>query len=93
VPKGDVISQSPDSGRLFRGDTVQLVVSKGPVLVEVPDVRRMSADQATATLTAAGFRVRVLREPVYVGLGLVVKEDPSTGTRAPRGSTVAIYVV
>jgi serine/threonine-protein kinase len=93
VPEGDVISQSPDSGRLFRGDTVQLVVSKGPVLVEVPDVRRMSADQATATLTAAGFRVRVLREPVYVGLGLVVKEDPSTGTRAPRGSTVAIYVV
>ena len=33
VAKGDVISQTPTSGRLFKGDTVKLVVSKGPVLV------------------------------------------------------------
>ena len=38
-----MISQSPDSGKLLRGDTVTLVVSKGPVLVEVPQVQRMSA--------------------------------------------------
>ena len=38
VPKGSVISQSPSSGTVFKGDKVTLVVSKGPELVKVPDV-------------------------------------------------------
>jgi eukaryotic-like serine/threonine-protein kinase len=93
VPKGDVVSQAPDGGHLFRGDTVRLVVSKGPVLVEIPEVRRMSADKATATLQAAGFEVRTTRVGYYIGLGLVVNQDPGSGTRVPKGSTVTIYVV
>ncbi len=40
VEKGDVIRQSPDRGTRFKGDPVALVVSKGPVLVEVPSVLR-----------------------------------------------------
>ncbi len=39
VPEGKVISQTPSSGTLFRGDTVKLVASKGPVMVEVPPVQ------------------------------------------------------
>ena len=39
--EGRVISQSPDSGTGQRGDVISLVVSKGPVMVEVPDVVRM----------------------------------------------------
>jgi eukaryotic-like serine/threonine-protein kinase len=93
VDRGDVISQSPDSGRLLPGDTVRLVVSQGPVLVEVPEVRRMRVDEATSTLRSAGFAVRTSRLQYYIGLGLVVKQSPSSGERAPRGSTVTIYVV
>ena len=40
VPEGRVVSQSPDSGTGQKGDVISLVVSKGPVLVEVPDVVR-----------------------------------------------------
>ncbi len=93
VPTGDVVSQTPHRGHLFRGDTVRLVVSKGPVLVEIPEVRRMSAAKATATLRAAGFEVRTTKVAYYIGLGLVVNQDPGSGTRVPRGSTVTIYVV
>ena len=93
VAKGDVISQDPDSGRLFRGDKVALVVSQGPVLVTVPEVRRMSASEATDKLQAAGFSVKVERTAVYIGLGLVVKESPGSGSRAPKGSTIVISVV
>ena len=93
VDKGDVISQSPARGRLFRGDTVKLVVSKGPVLVTVPDVRRMSAENATTRLEAAGFSVQVVRTELYIGLGLVVKQSPGSGERAPKGSTIVISVV
>jgi beta-lactam-binding protein with PASTA domain/serine/threonine protein kinase len=93
VDKGDVVSQSPDSGTLTRGDEVKLVVSKGPVLVSVPDVRRMSVGEATSTLEDAGFQVRSQRTDVYIGLGLVVKQSPGDGDRVPRGSTVTVYVV
>jgi eukaryotic-like serine/threonine-protein kinase len=93
VDKGDVISQAPDSGRLLPGDTVRLVVSKGPVLVEVPEVRRMTAANAASRLRSEGFSVRTTRLQYYIGLGLVVKQDPSSGERVPRGTTITIYVV
>ena len=93
VDRGDVISQSPDSGKLRRGQTVDLVVSKGPVLVEVPEVQRLSAGSATAKLEAAGFAVTVVKTQYYIGLGLVVRQDPGAGSRAPKGSTITIAVV
>jgi beta-lactam-binding protein with PASTA domain/serine/threonine protein kinase len=93
VEKGDVVSQSPSRGRLFRGDKVRLVVSKGPVLVDVPRVVGTNADAAEATLAAAGFSVRTEKVEYYIALGVVVKQSPGSGDRAPRGSTVTIYVV
>ena len=93
VPAGKVISQVPRTGSLHKGDTVRLSVSKGPVLVDVPDVRRMNVEEATDTLTAAGFSVRTERVELYVGIGLVVKQSPAAEGRAPRGSTVTIFLV
>ncbi len=93
VEKGDVVSQSPNRGRLFRGDKVTLVVSKGPVLVDVPRVVGTNADAAEAALAAAGFSVRTEKVEYYIALGVVVKQSPGSGDRAPRGSTVTIYVV
>jgi serine/threonine-protein kinase len=93
VDAGSVISQTPDTGKVRRGDAVALVVSKGPVLVAVPEVRRMTAASATAALRDAGFRVRTERLGVYIGLGLVVKQTPGAGARAPKGSTITMFVV
>ncbi len=93
VPEGDVISQTPSSGTLFRGDVVNLVVSKGPVLVEVPPVRGVGVQDAIARLEAAGFEVQTVQSEVYVGLEFVVKSDPPQGTMAPKGSTVTLFLV
>jgi serine/threonine-protein kinase len=93
VPGGAVIAQDPASGTLFRGDTVQLQVSKGPTLVAVPDVRRMGVDEATRTMQAAGFQVQTQNSSVYVGIGFVVDTDPKAGTLAPRGSLVTLFLV
>jgi beta-lactam-binding protein with PASTA domain len=93
VPEGDVISQDPRSGALFRGQTVALRVSKGPVMVEVPKVKGVGVGEATERLRAAGFEVRTERSDVYVGLEFVVKSDPEQGSMAPRGSTVTLYLV
>ena len=93
VAKGDVISQSPDSGTLVKGDTVRLVVSEGPVLVEVPKVEGMGTAAATQALQAAGFEVQTEKTQYYVGLEYVVNQRPGSGDRAPRGSAVTIYIV
>jgi serine/threonine-protein kinase len=92
VPKGNVISQSPAGGTLFRGEQVTLVVSKGPVLVKVPDVSGKQADEAEQILRAAGFDVK--RENALGGIfGTVHHTDPAAGTEAPKGSVVTMVIV
>jgi len=93
VPEGVVISQDPKDGTLFKGDTVTLLVSLGPQLVEVPNVVAYGVDDATATLQDAGFEVQVLNSSGYIGLGYVFSMDPGAGTELPKGSTVTIYLV
>jgi serine/threonine-protein kinase len=92
VPKGSVISQSPAGGTLYKGDKVTLVVSKGPVMVKVPDVSGKQADEAEQILRTAGFDVK--RENALGGIfGTVHHTNPAGGSMAPKGSTVTMVVV
>lgn len=93
VPEGDVISQNPTVGPLYRGDTVQLVVSKGPELVEVPDVKRMGVEAATERLEALGFEVDEQSADIYLGLGFVASTDPEAGAMVPIGTTITLFLV
>jgi beta-lactam-binding protein with PASTA domain len=93
VPEGDVISQDPRTGALFKGDKVSLVVSKGPVLVPVPKVEGMGTEAARQALVAAGFQVQTEKTQYYVGLEYVVNQSPGPRKKAPQGSTVTIYIV
>ncbi len=91
VPKGRVISQDPSGGTLYRGDRVTLVVSKGPVMVDVPNVVGKTLREARSILEDAGFAVTV--EKALGGLFQTVRfQDPADG-RAPRGSTVTLTIV
>ncbi len=92
VAAGVVISQSPAEGTLFAGDKVALVVSKGPPLVEVPDVVRQQVADARSALEAAGFTVEV-KEVLGGYFGTVRSQDPRGGTTAPKGSTITLTVV
>jgi beta-lactam-binding protein with PASTA domain/tRNA A-37 threonylcarbamoyl transferase component Bud32 len=92
VAKGNVISQDPSGGTLYRGDQVTLVVSKGPVMVEVPDVVGTTLDEARKALEGAGFKVTV--EKALGGFFRTVRfQDPEGGTKAPKGSTVTLTIV
>ncbi|NUR06100.1 MAG: PASTA domain-containing protein, partial [Nocardioidaceae bacterium] len=93
VAAGRVISQTPHDGNGFKGDTVRLVVSKGPVLVEVPKVVGMGTQDAVSTLQGAGFQVDTQQADLYVGLQYVVRQSPGAGEKAPRGSTITIQIV
>jgi serine/threonine-protein kinase len=92
VAKGNVISQSPAGGTLFKGDSVKLVVSKGPVLVKVPDVQGKQEAEATQILKDAGFTVTVER---FMGgiFGTVRSQEPGANTEQPKGSTIKLVIV
>ncbi|MGV3562105.1 MAG: Stk1 family PASTA domain-containing Ser/Thr kinase [Nocardioides sp.] len=93
VPEGAVIAQTPQSGTLFRGDTVTLVVSLGPELVEVPNVRAQGVESARQELEALGFVVQTVNASGYLGLGFVFSQDPGGGQSVPRGSTITLSII
>ncbi|ATL27111.1 putative serine/threonine-protein kinase pknL [Streptomyces formicae] len=91
--KGSVAKQSPVEGtELAEGDTVTLTISKGPVMVEVPDVTGMSVGEATSKLEGAGFEVD--KDRGLLGLfGDTVKEQSvEGGDEAPKGSSITITI-
>ncbi len=91
VEEGRIISQSPTSGTLFRGETVTLVVSQGPELVEVPGgIVASGVEAARETLEDLGFVVEVRNATTYLGLGYVFSMDPDSGSMVPLGSTITL---
>ncbi|GGW31954.1 Stk1 family PASTA domain-containing Ser/Thr kinase [Streptomyces xantholiticus] len=87
---GSVARQSAAEGtRLARGDTVTLTVSKGPRMVDVPDVVGDNVDDATAELEAAGFVVQVEKNFPFLG-DEVESQSVEGGGQAPEGSTITI---
>ncbi|MFD7747986.1 Stk1 family PASTA domain-containing Ser/Thr kinase [Streptomyces sp. NPDC059698] len=87
---GDVAEQSPGEGtEAAEGDTVELTVSKGPRLVDVPDVTGRNVDEARSTLEEAGFEVKVDR-PFLSFSDTVASQSVDGGERAPEGSTITI---
>jgi beta-lactam-binding protein with PASTA domain/serine/threonine protein kinase len=93
VPRGRIVSQSPNSGTGQKDDVISLVVSKGPVMVEVPNVVRMGIAAARQQLEDAGFRVVVREASLYIGVQYVVATDPAGGTKAAKGSTIVVSIV
>jgi eukaryotic-like serine/threonine-protein kinase len=94
-PRGAVTDQAPPPNSFVTpGSTVTLSVSKGPTQSTVPDVESQDEETARANLEGSGFKVEVVREPtIDPGMsGFVLRQEPAAGTRAPKGSTVTIYV-
>ncbi|MFI5731443.1 Stk1 family PASTA domain-containing Ser/Thr kinase [Kribbella sp. NPDC051587] len=93
VPEGALISQTPKDGTLHAKDTVQVVVSKGPPLVDVPNVKRKSLADAQQILKQAGFQVKVEKAALNLGLNIVAAQNPGAGQKAKPGSTITVTVL
>ena len=89
-----VISQSPSArSAVEQGQTVQIMVSKGPERVTVPEVVDRNEDEARAALEVAGFSVAVRRrESADEQPGTVLAQTPGAGEKAPNGSRITITV-
>ena len=91
VPAGTVMSQSPEGNTTAdTASVVELVVSKGPPLVEVPGVIGKNVAEAQQLITAAGLVPSVSQLPG--GPGTVLNQSPGGGDKKPKGSAVNLYV-
>ncbi|MFF3417758.1 Stk1 family PASTA domain-containing Ser/Thr kinase [Streptomyces sp. NPDC002698] len=91
--KDQVAQQTPRAGReAATGDTVTLTLSKGPEMVEVPDVVGDSVDDATKALEDAGFQVHKDRGLLGLFGDTVKKQSVDGGDTAPKGSTITIQI-
>ncbi|MCZ7459205.1 Stk1 family PASTA domain-containing Ser/Thr kinase [Streptomyces sp. WMMC940] len=91
-PKDSICSQTPASGQMNQGDTVQVVVSEGAPLVKVPDVTKDSEEDATKELKDKGFEVETESVESDQEAGTVVEQDPEGGTRVEKGETVTLKI-
>jgi serine/threonine protein kinase/beta-lactam-binding protein with PASTA domain len=89
VEKGKVIGLRPGEGTAPRDSEVEVVVSKGPDVVEVPSVRGKSLDEAVAAIEAAGL---VVGDVFGSAAGDPFATDPAEGTKVRRGATVDIFL-
>jgi len=93
VPKGDVISQTPGDGTAPRDSAVDLVISKGPAPLPVPDVTGKTLGAARAQLTKAGFTVTETHDfSESVTRGRIISTTPAGGVTTPYGSPVTVVV-
>ena len=96
VPEGNVISQQPSPGEPMTSGSaiVYVVLSKGPQLVQLPDVKDKSVSAAAEKLTDLGFVV--VQEVEYsddVAEGKVIDyEDHSAGDKIESGSEITLIV-
>lgn len=91
VAVGSVVSQAPDSGTLKAGETVTLTLSKGPRMIDVPDLVGKQVGVATQELEDLGFTVKV--ENFLGGFFGTVRIQTPDGGQAPEGSTIVLKVV
>ncbi|MFH9132429.1 Stk1 family PASTA domain-containing Ser/Thr kinase [Streptomyces sp. NPDC017524] len=88
--EGDVAEQSPGGGtEAAEGDTIELTVSQGPRMLDVPDVTGRDVDEARSTLEEAGFDVKVDR-PFLSFSDTIASQSVDGGEQAPEGSTITI---
>ena len=88
IPVGTVISQTPsDVSTIGKGQKIELVISKGPSKIFIPNVYSLSKLAATKILEDLGFKV----EFKYIAKKKSVTNiSPKSGTAATPGSTVTI---
>jgi serine/threonine-protein kinase len=95
VPPNVVLRQSPEGGRTVRaGRAVEIVPSRGPELLQVPNIIGMTLLAAEIALTREGFVLGEKTERAHetVPAEHIIEQNPRPGTLTARGERVDIAV-
>jgi serine/threonine-protein kinase len=95
VPSGLVVGTEPEAGTEIRKfQPVALFVSKGPQLFELPKLTGLTLEAAKAELNRAEMALGTVSEKFDDGIaaGVVLAQDPASGTPARHGTPVTLTV-
>ncbi len=95
VAEGLVISQDPEGDTEQKiGTEINLVVSLGSELVEVPDLTNLTADQARSLLESYGlaWRAGTAEYSSSISEGLIARQNPDAGETVEVGTEVTYYL-
>lgn len=94
VEKGRIISQKPTAGETVRtNEPIRIVISKGPEMVQIPDLIYMTQEQAVKKLQKAGLQAEITTAySEQAAAGLVLHQSVQAGTKAAKGGSVTITV-
>ena len=94
IPRGFVISQNPVAGtKMSPGSSVDLVVSKGPSLIEISDLSRKSPEDAIQILETLGFKYELVEEySEDIEIGLVSGTLPEAGEIVTPDQIIQVVV-
>src|SRR5579875_1807787 len=88
---GTVLSTNPPPGtRIAKGAKVALIVSRGPVMVTVPDVKNMGLSAAESTIRNDHLRYALSFVQSTAAQNIVIAQSPAPGTRVRRNSVVTL---
>ena len=94
VAEGKVAQTNPSPGsKVKAGQTIRVYLSSGSDEVEVPDLDGMSQDQARSALKAVGLELgNVTSVDSEKDKDRIVAQDPATGTKVKKGTTIGVSV-
>lgn len=95
VPAGQIIQQEPSADTVLKaGETIRLVVSKGPQMAEMPNIIGFTQDGAVKELEARGLVAScfmVVNDGSYAS-GCVVRASEEPGTKVEVGTVITVYI-
>ena len=95
APAGQIIQQEPSADTVLKaGETIRLVVSKGPQMAEMPNIIGFTQDGAVKELEARGLVAScfmVVNDGSYAS-GCVVRTSEEPGTKVEVGTVITVYI-
>ena len=95
APAGQIIQQEPSADTVLKaGETIRLVVSKGPQMAEMPNIIGFTQDGAVKELEARGLVAScfmVVNDGSYAS-GCVVRTSEEPGTKVKVGTVITVYI-
>ena len=91
---GNVIAQAPAPGDTApHGSSLDLIISGGQVLIQVPNVTGVTESQARKNLQAVGLLFSASEGySSTVPSGSIISQAPAAGQRVPSGTTVGVTI-
>lgn len=92
--EGEIVSQTPEAGSFAEEKTtVEVTVSSGPAMIEIPNVKGLDETSAYNKLVNAGFKpVKELEYSDSVEIGNVISQSPAGASLGNEGDIVTIVV-